>query len=89
MHATAPRALRNRAEAGRLCMKLQLLLLMLMEIIHRPSKQGGRGRIQMRKQGEKRPALGLELRNHLKDVEKREAAAELGGCKPPESQGTA
>lgn len=70
MDAIAPKALKHGAEAGKLCMKLQLFQFMLMEITHELSKQGGRGRRQMREQGEKRPALRLELQNHLKYMEK-------------------
>lgn len=89
MGAIAPKALMHRTEAGKLCTKLQLFQFMPMEITQGTSGQGGRGRREMREQGEKRPALGLELQNHLKDVEKREATAELGVCKPPASPGTA
>jgi len=77
MDAIAPKALLHRVEAGKLCVKLQLFLYRCKEITRRPSRQGGRGRRQMREQCEKRPALGLELRNQLKDAEKREVTAEL------------
>lgn len=81
----ARRALMHRAEASRLYTKLQILLLVPREITHGPRKQGGRGRTQISQQGEKRPALGLELQNYPRDMEKREASVELGGCKPPAS----
>lgn len=58
----------HRAETARLSMELQLLLLMLTEITHGPSKQGDGGRRQMRAQGEQRPVLRLERQNHPKDV---------------------
>lgn len=48
----------HRAEASRLYMKLQIPLLMPREITHGPRKQGGRGRTQIREQGEKRPVEG-------------------------------
>lgn len=70
-------------------MKLQILLLMPMEITHGPRKQGDRGRRRIREQGEKRLVLVLELQNYPKYVEKREVVAELGGCKPPASEDTA
>lgn len=71
MDVIAPKALMHRAELGRLCMNLQLLLLVLTEITYKLSPQGGRGRRQMRKWDEKRPVLRLELSNHPKNVEKR------------------
>lgn len=69
-------------------MKLQLQLPMPTELTCRPRKVSRSGR-KTRAQGEKRSALGSEIWTPQKDVEKRGAAAELGGCNPPVSQGSA